>query len=245
MIYSPLLIKFRMIIAYHMLKLLLAISQYFRQHTNFPNMKKLNLSILSLCLALLCSSSSNKNYFSEDWNLIKQKDNIEVYTRYHDDSDFKEIRIITEFEAELDDFMGILNKAEDYTKWVYKCSEGKFLERLNEQEFIYYTVSDLPFPAVDRDLVIHSKQWKDEQGNIHSKSVGLQDYLPLNSAYVRIPFFESTWDIFPIGNGKIKVDYRAISHPGGFIPTWLVNMAITTGPVKTMEGLKILLNQEK
>ena len=232
-----------MVFVYHMLIELLTNRQYFSQHTNIPHMRKLNLSILCICLAFLGSSSSIEINNSEDWNLIKQKDNIEVYTRYHNNSDYKEIRIITEFETDLETFMSILNKAEDYTKWVYKCSQGKFLEGLNDQEFIYYTVSDLPFPAVDRDLVIHSKQWKDEQGNIHSKSIGLKDYLPLDPDYVRIPFFESTWDISKTQHGNIKVDYKAISHPGGYIPTWLVNMAISSGPVKTMEGLKELLKE--
>lgn len=234
-----------MIIALYMLNEILASVNIFDNILNTTIMRKLSLPLLCLCLGFLGSSFSPYFVISEDWNLIKQKDDIEVYTRYHKNSDYKEIRILTEFDADLEEFMKILNKAEDYHKWVYKCSEGKFLKRLNEQEFVYYTVSDLPFPAVDRDLVIHSKQWKDDHGNVHSRSVGLEDYLPVNPNYVRIPYFESTWDIYPQANGKIKVDYKAISHPGGFIPAWLVNMAITTGPVKTMQGLKSILDQEK
>ena len=201
-------------------------------------MRKLTLPFLCLCLAFLANSTSYPSFNAQQWNLIKQKDNIDVYTRYHNDSEYKEIRIVTTFDVEIEKFMAVLNNAESYKEWVYKCSEGRMLERINEKEFIYYTVSDLPFPASDRDLVIHSKQWSDQEGNIHSKSVGIENYLDVSPDYVRIPFFESTWDIYPMEDGKIKIDYKAISHPGGFIPTWLVNMAITTGPIKTMEGLK-------
>ena len=154
-----------------------------------------------------------------------------------ENSDFKEIKIHALFKADIDTFFNKLNNPNTYTDWVYKCTQGKILEKKNKQEFHYYTVSDLPYPAKDRDMVVKCKQWKDENGTRFSHSEADPDFIPLDKDLVRIPYFVSNWKITPLADGMIQVDYTALADPGGSIPVWIVNMAVSSGPFKTMEQL--------
>ena len=43
---------------------------------------------------------------------------------------------------------------------------------------------------------------------------------------------------------KTKITYQVTSHPGGIIPTWLVNLANRELPFKTLEKMKTLVGQK-
>lgn len=172
-----------------------------------------------------------------DWKLVEEKEGIKVYTRNPSNSDFKEIRIKANFEGDIDSFLHKLNTPYSYTQWVYKCTEGKMLEQIDSQEFYYYTVSNMPFPVKDRDMVVRCKQWKDTKGIFYSSSTAAPNFIPNKKDLVRIPYFKSEWKITPLPDKEILVDYTALADPGGSLPAWIVNLAVTTGPLKTMQQL--------
>lgn len=192
--------------------------------------------LYSFFLILSFFETPNKDV-PADWKLVKETTEIKVYTRSTSSSDFKEIRIKANFIGEIDSFLNKLNTPQSYTQWVYKCTEGKVLEKVNTEEFYYYTVSNMPYPVQDRDMVVRCKQWKDGDGVIHSSSEATPNFIPKKKNLVRIPYFKSEWKITPLPNRKIMVDYTALTNPGGSLPAWIVNLAITTGPLKTMEQL--------
>ena len=209
----------------------------------------MNYKNILLLLLIYCFSNNivaqDSNLKDTDWVLVNDLENIKVYTKKSENAAFKEIRMIADLTGDINILVNKLNNAETYTDWVYKCTDGKNLKIISPQEFYYYTVSDFPFPTKDRDMVVLCKQWKDADGTIHSSSIAQPDYIPVKKGLVRIPKFESHWIISPRNNGKIHIDYTAISDPGGSIPAWMVNLAITTGPLKTMEKLIATVSQSK
>ena len=176
------------------------------------------------------------------WEKIKDEGNIQVFTRKPKNSKFKEIRILAEFKMNLDTLMKVLNDADQYTDWVYKCRESRRINTINEEEFYYYVTSDLPFPATDRDLVVRCRQWIDDQGIVHSQSIAKPELMPDKKGFVRIQNYESKWKITPQSDGIVHIDYEALSDPGGSIPAWIVNLAIAAGPLKTMKQLEKLVS---
>jgi len=197
-----------------------------------------NLSVL-LLLPILSIFSLNDEEIA--WELVIEEDEIQVYTRSSETSKLKEIRIVASFETTLSEFMERLNDANNYTDWVYKCGESQLLERVDENVFYYYVTTDLPFPASDRDLVVICKQWQDEDGTIYTSSKGVPSFIDHKEKFVRIPFYQSNWKISETENGIVQIDYTSVSDPGGWIPIWIVNLALTSGPLKTMKQLKKLI----
>ena len=187
-----------------------------------------------LIVALFEAPVEGMNY---DWKLVKETKDIKVYTRSTKNSDFKEIRVKANFTGNIDSFLYRLNTPHSYTQWVYKCTEGKLLEKVNPHEFYYYAVSNMPYPIKDRDMVMHCKQWKDASGVIYSSSTAVPTFIPATKDRIRIPYFKSEWKITPLSEDRILVDYTAITNPGGSLPAWIVNLAVTTGPLKTIQQL--------
>lgn len=197
---------------------------------------KLNLLLVFL---LIWTYPSNAQAELNDWKLVATKDNIQVFTRTPKHSDFKEIRITAIFDATLEKIMNALDDAESYKAWVYKCIVSKKVEILNELEFYYYIESDLPFPLTNRDLVVHSTKWKEKDKNIvHYFSSAKNKVVPVKEGIVRMTEYDSSWTITEIEKNKLNIEYQCSANPSGSLPAWLVNMAVTTGPLKTMQSLE-------
>ncbi len=206
------------------------------------------LLLKSLTLILFAGAISPKKTevtVDLDWVLRHEKGVLKVYTRQNPDSGIQEVRITTRMNTPLAGFLSALSDVSAYQSWVYKCSEARLLETVNEQEFYYYSKTDLPFPVSDRDLVVHSRQWQDENGVIHSISNARPDYLPAQKSVVRIRSFRSYWKIQSSGADQVAIDYEIKTNPGGNIPAWIINLGITSGPVKTMEKLAEIIRHER
>ncbi len=192
------------------------------------------------CFLLFCfyGLSLSAQDSSADWKMIKETEQCTVYTRLSALSSIKEVKVVATFDTEVDKFMSVLNNVPAYTDWVYKCGKARRLKTITKNEFIYYVTSDVPFPMKDRDIIIHSKQWFDpEIQGYRTRSVGLPAFIDEEAKYVRVPMLSSNWAIQPTEDDKVKVEYQILTEPGGSLPIWLVNLAITSGPLKTMKGL--------
>lgn len=203
--------------------------------------KYLLLAVISCLMILPGFGQSAKKM---QWSLVKQEGRTQVFTRSNKVSKIKEVRIKTRMDVDFDHFIKVLGEVDKYDQWVYKSRKPKLLEEVSENEMYYFIESDFPFPLNDRDMVIRSKQELDPISKVYtSVSVAVPDYLPEDKKMVRIPMLEAYWKIWPLPSGGIEIDYRAIADPGGNLPAWLVNMAITQGPTKTMRNLERLAKE--
>jgi len=135
----------------------------------------------------------------------------------------------------------LLSNVPLYAQWVYKCDSSVRIKTVHSNDFYYYIRSGFPFPFSDRDLIVHSQQWVDTATGIyHSHSTASPDMITANPDVVRITVFESTWEISPMPDGQVQINYFAKSNPGGDIPVWLINMAIARGPYETMKKFAAL-----
>ncbi len=180
------------------------------------------------------------------WKLKSQKGNIKIYTRTTTKSDIKEVRITTQIEGDLDDLLTLLDDVASFKSWLYRCTESKVLKTVAEGEYYYYNLTDFPFPLSDRDMVIHSKTWKVPGSNMvktHSKAYTKDDLYKEQAGIVRIKILEYSWTFTPLDNGMIDIDYEIFSDPGGALPSWVINMAVSKGPMETMLHLKKEMNR--
>ncbi len=210
-------------------------------------LKSLSYSIAIAILQVLFFSEPLRGQGSVEnsWKLVKQEGNTKVYTRSREDIKIKEVRITTNMKTSMNKFLKVLNDVPGYANWVFKCQNAKRILTVSEHEFYYYTSSNLPFPLSDRDMVIHSRQWTDPlTQTVYAESVADPHYLPEKEDYVRVPYLKSAWVIQPLKDGTLKINYSISTDPGGSLPSWLVNMAITQGPVKTMELLAELVEKD-
>ena len=202
----------------------------------------LTLSTMALLPNFLFAQAENEH----EWELKRDKGGIQVYMREQDDSDIKELKFTTEIEASLNAVAAILTDVEGFDDWVYASMESYTIEEISDTEVYYYTSLDFPWPLSNRDLVLHSKFWQDEETlAIHSATTSAHDRMEELEDFIRITKADLYWTFTPIGNGKVRVDYQLNSDPGGKIPAWMINIAADQGPLQTMIKFKEEIAKEK
>lgn len=177
------------------------------------------------------------------WDMVKSDGDIFVYTRKTSKKGFKEIKIEAQIRTSLNTLMAAFNDVEAHKEWVYKTPESKLVKLDRDNAIHYYVRLDFPFPAQDRDLLIHYK-WEQDPSTkiITTRSTASKVLVPIKEDVIRVDEFYSEYVLTPLPDGMIKIDYSAKMDPGGKLPIWLVNMGVTIGPTKSMKSLFDLIN---
>lgn len=181
-----------------------------------------------------------------EWKLKKQADGLKVYLRDAENSNIKEVKIETTFDASLSSVIAVLKDVPAYSKWIYKCSAAERLEPGANTSSVYYCGIDFPWPLSDRDFIAKSKLRQDP----NSKHVFIDvqcapAYLPEKDGFVRIKKMNINYEFIPLPGNKVKMNYRLHSDPGGALPAWLINLAVDNGPVNTIKGMREMLKEDK
>jgi hypothetical protein len=175
------------------------------------------------------------------WKLVRDKNGIHVYTASIETLKFKSIRVQTVLEGTIPKLMQILGDVSKHPEWVYKAKSATFVKQLSPYEFIYYTETILPWPASNRDAIIHLTMVPDTA--LHSLNITAfsePDLLEKKEGLVRIPYTNAKWHVTELNN-QITIDYVFEVDPGGDLPAWLVNMLADKGPFESFYKLKMKL----
>jgi hypothetical protein len=201
-------------------------------------MKKKIFLFVALFSMLSCVMAQEK------WDLKKDENGIEVYTRKAAKGNIKELRVVCQLDATEAQLLSALENIGDYNSWVYSNKKSTILKTLNSGSIIYYTQSHLPWPIKDRDLVVQlSINPTTDVLNIEAKS--LPDYIPGEKDFIRVPYSLALWKVTQAPNNKIDVDYTFSVDPGGSIPSWIVNATLTIGPYNSFVKLREVLKAHK
>jgi hypothetical protein len=174
------------------------------------------------------------------WELKKNQNGIEVFTRKAATGNLKELRVVCELDATKAQLINTLLDIGTYNDWVYANKKSEILKTVSPQKLIYYTQSHLPWPIADRDLVVELTIYPSTDVlNIQAKS--LPAYLPKYNSFIRVPYSLATWKVTQEANNKLKVDYMFSVDPGGNIPAWIVNATMAIGPYNSFMKLREVL----
>lgn len=179
------------------------------------------------------------------WDLIKDKNGIQVFTRSNTISSFKEFKATMEVEAKMSHFLNVLYDVDGLTDWGYNISESKLLKRQNHFNQIYYAVAKAPWPYKDRDGVYENIiTWNKEERVLLVKIEMLEGVLEANDDYVRMDGF-GFWKIEKISDERMAITFQMQVDPGGSIKAWMANMFVSDSPYQTLFGLREVLKKEK
>lgn len=201
------------------------------------------LFLIFILLASLGLFSQNKKE-EADWKIAKEKNEITIYTRLMEGSKFKEYKAVCELDATPSKLVDILLNVKEYPKWMYSVTSADILERDGENIFFVYSEVKVPFPFDNRDQVTKSIVTRDSiNGTQTIEVIIVPDYLPKNKGMVRMESGRGYWKFIPLKNGGTKTIHVFGGDPGGSIPSWIVNMFLVDGPIKTLTGLKEVIEE--
>ncbi len=185
-------------------------------------------------------------YGQPECDLKKDKDGIKVYTCKSDSSKFRSL--IAEFELENISFEALetfLWDVDNYVNWQYNMMESGLIKKINDNQMIYRSVIDAPWPVDDRELLVQfhvNQSLAPDQLFFLIYSI-TYDY-PDKEGVIRVPYSNASWQVTKIGTG-LHVKYSLHIDPGGYVPSLLVNMAMAEGPYVSFRNLKTMIEKKR
>lgn len=204
-------------------------------------MKQVIFFLFSFILITCLSASAQYS-----WVLKKEKDNIRVYSRNSSQHKFNEIKVELTIKAKLSDIASLILDIDSYSKWSRNLKTTYLLKQVSDNELYFYTEVNSPWPANNRDLIVHLKIMQDPATKVMTiKAIGVPDFIPAKKNIVRIPFSNETWTIEPVDKSNISITYYLQIDPGGDAPAWVVNLFASRAPLESFKYLAILVQQPK
>ncbi len=173
-----------------------------------------------------------------DWKLVREKKDISVFARKLEESEFKEIKVVGQVRSDMSEIVAALEDVEAQEEWVIRTIDAYAISDDGAGHIDYYISTDMPFPISDRDLIVSYEREQDPSTKVVKTHSTVADHdIVLQDGFVRVPHFESTYTLTPIGDDLVQVEYYMMIDPGGDLPVWLVNMAAAKGPYDTIRSL--------
>ena len=179
---------------------------------------------------------------SQEWTLKRNENGIKVFTAPNESSGFKKIKVEASFPGSIEKLKAILLDVAHNKDWVYHTRESRLVERVNDNELLYYAETSLPWPLSNRDIVIRMRFQPDSSGkNMLVTQVGEPNATAENKGIVRISELSASWQVKEDPANHVNIIYYLTINPSGSISSGVSNMFVTKGPFNTFSNLSELL----
>ncbi|GAC14158.1 START domain-containing protein [Aliiglaciecola lipolytica] len=204
------------------------------------SIQSLNLWLRSLfcCLFIFCTFTVNSQPTEDEWQLVKHKENISIYSQ-PSDSGYIWIRASMEVNGTPTDMVDLLNNTAIASHWIDNCKKVEVLDMPSEDQRVVRTTFNAPWPIENRDMVTISTT------NIHHDAqtiiILIRDYssfYPPQKGIVRMQNVKGKWHIKAISKEAMSIEYSGYGEPSGNLPIWLANKLITSSIFKTFHNLR-------
>jgi hypothetical protein len=199
------------------------------------------LFIIALLLVIKVHPLLGQN----DWKLKTEKEGIKVYAGVVPDSKIKAVKAVGEYNATASELVALLMDIKTSPDWVYHVKSCKMISQVSPSELYYYLEISVPWPASNRDLVVHLKVSQDPDTKIITiDAPAVPGLVPVKKGIVRIDESTGKWTITPLGTDRIRVEYMVHVNPGGSVPSWVVNLFATEGPFEIFKHIGLELQKD-
>lgn len=196
-----------------------------------------NAAFLTFCYLLAVISGP---LFAQEasWELKKDSQGIQVFTRAVVGSPYKEVKSVSSISGvSLASLVAVIEDAEACPRWADKCAESYVVDRISPTESLVYTHNDMPFPVKDRDVVAKVVWSQDsETGQVTMASEAVAGGVDEVRGRLRLRQANATWQFTPLVDGSVEVSNQAHINPGSSIPGWVTNMLLVDTPFETMKS---------
>jgi len=158
--------------------------------------------------------------------------------RYHDgtvtysrslpnvNQDLKAIKVVTEFDGTPEAVSYLLHDymIERHKEWNKTFTEGKYVERFNQDENVQWWKYNQGPLVDDRDFLVARRKITQEDGGIIliDRSVIREDFPPTKDA-IRCDLYFQVRLLKSLGNNRVRLSNMNMTDLKGHFPKWLLN----------------------
>jgi len=152
-------------------------------------------------------------------------------------------RVETRLQARLSSLVAVLMDSEHMPEWVHRTRRVNRLVSERPTEGVSQVIVGMPWPLLDREAIVAWQLSQDVQtGVVTLAGRSAPEMLPPDPGRVRMPSFESTWRLAPLGGGEVAVRFEGLGDPGGSLASPLlrvfVDAAVWQSPLYTVSALR-------
>ena len=200
--------------------------------------KNISTKIIANLLVLFCASGVTGLTYAESWELKKDTNGIQVYTKAVPGSPYKAVKAVTRVDhVPLRALVALLDDVEACSDWAKECVESTIHERVSPTEAYVYTHNDLPFPVKDRDALTHVTWMQNPStGEVVMNSYATTGKLAPIKGRLRLTEATTSWRFKPLPSGAVEVTNESHINPGSPLPGWITNMLLINTPYNTLKS---------
>lgn len=190
-----------------------------------------------LLIAILCATGTLTGQAERDGFLLQSEaDGISVWVREEAGGDMS-VRVTTAARVGVKEVMAVLDDAAAYPEWVHRCSDARRLPGGADDNYVYFSSIDLPFPFRDKEVVARIRQWIDPAGTLHRTITAEPEALPPAEGRERMTVYSGEWLVRP-DDDSVMLQCTVRTDAGAGLPGWLRREILTGGPARTMANLR-------
>ena len=186
--------------------------------------------LLALLIVLSTPVMSQTN-----WQLVKQRNNISVYTRLETGSLYKSFKAVSFVSSSPREIFEVLGDVNGYKKWFAFAKAVRLLEHSENTKYVYMETG-FPWPFSNEDMVYKISSTSNKDGTIKLILDGEPDFIPSHDGVVRMLDAKGYISLYP-EKDQTKITYFMHAELGGNIPPMLANSFIHELPLSTLENL--------
>lgn len=184
--------------------------------------------------------------FAADWIVQQQgidRSDITTFVRSVSNSPIKQFRGVVETPHSALTALAVIDDISLCPQWIYNCQTAEF-HYTSEGERLLWMKFDGVWPASDRDLVMKSVFLQEQSnGPVTVQSTATPKAAPEQSGYVRILMLDNSFYVEPLDDGWTRITFTTHMNPGGLVPAWIANIVTTDAPIRTLEGMKRMMDK--
>ncbi|MFK8012266.1 MAG: hypothetical protein AB8B80_09515, partial [Marinicellaceae bacterium] len=192
-----------------------------------------------LLLLLVCFSPM---IFASDWELVKDKKGVAIYSLKKPSYKLKHFKAQVTINKDADTILAALQDTANCQQWVYNCLSNKMVDMIDFRKRVYHTIIESPLWFKDREFYLESDviyNPTNKQFTVSFKSI--PDYKKASKKIHRVKNIEMTWKLETISDNKTLVNYQVYIDPK--FPIKPINHSLIKKSIfKTMQGLKEIAN---
>ena len=199
-----------------------------------------------IILLVICHCAGLRARAQQTWELKKDENGIKVYTRGSDSSRCDDLKVETILPGKLSSLAALVLDVGNYPNWSFNNEKAYVLKKINQTDLYFYSLVNAPWPANDRDLIVHLRVRQDSSTRkLYISADEMANYIPEKKGIVRIPLSVERWIVTPLAGDKLKISYELRLDPGASAPAWLINLLSTRGPYQTFLNLRDQLQKPR
>jgi hypothetical protein len=191
------------------------------------------------CLMFLLGSAGFRSSAQNQWMLKTDEADIQLYTRTVPSSPYKALKTVCTLQTTLTSVAAVLLDVMRTPEWVYGTSTCSVLKQESPSVVYYYAEMGMPWPVANRDFIVKISMMQDPVTKVITVLAENQpDFIPEKKKLVRVQNSSGKWQITPLQDGRVRVEYQLYVDPGGSVPATLVNLFSGKGPFESFRNLK-------